>query len=223
MTISHRLSTLTWEQRFCDNGVSCIAGVDEVGRGALAGPLMAGAVILPPIDAIERDEDFWSTVRDSKTISAARRTLLATEIMARSASWSVAGVDPEELDRIGVAAANRVAMERAVFGLSDEPEMLLIDAATIDTGIPQLGLIDGDALSLSIAAASIIAKVARDSIMVDHDPTWPAFGFAKHKGYGVAAHLAALAEHGPCELHRRSFAPVRRAEEMRRVATIPQG
>lgn len=219
MTITHPtpLSTLTWERNLCNNGVECIAGVDEVGRGALAGPLMAAAVILPSLEHIERDADFWSAVRDSKTVTMARRTALAAEIMERSDCWSIAAVEPDELDDLGVGPANRIAMERAVYGLHREPEMLLIDAMTLDHDLPQIGLIDGDALCLSISAASIIAKVARDTIMIDHHPTWPAFGFAKHKGYGVATHLAALAEHGPCAIHRRSFAPVRRAEEMHRA------
>lgn len=209
------IPTLDYESRLWSEGYMTLAGVDEVGRGALAGPLTAAAVILPSRNEIERDAAFWSAVRDSKTISVAKRSMLAQEIAERCIAWSVAAVEVEELDDVGVGAANRIAMERAVMALDREPDMLLIDAMTVDTGIPQLGIIDGDALSLSVAAASIIAKVARDTVMIGHDPTWPAFGFARHKGYGVATHLAALQFHGPCPIHRRCFAPVRVAEEMR--------
>jgi ribonuclease HII len=135
--------------------------------------------------------------------------MLATEIAQHAVAMATAVVSHEELDSIGVAAANRVAMERAVLALEPEPEVLLIDAMIIDSSIWQIGIIDGDALSLSVAAASIVAKVARDAMMVGYDATHPTYGFARHKGYGVATHLAALQEHGPCAIHRRSFAPVR--------------
>jgi len=212
------LATLTYERHFVDHDVHHLAGVDEVGRGALAGPLMAAAVILPPLEVIERDASFWSAVRDSKTITMKRRAELAAGIMERASSWAIAAVPPDELDELGVGPANRIAMERAVYGLDREPGMLLIDAMTLDCDIPQVGIIDGDALCLSVAAASIIAKVARDTIMTEHDPDWPVFGFAKHKGYGVKTHLAALTEYGPCPIHRRSFAPVRIAEERFRAS-----
>lgn len=208
------IRTLAYETHLWNEGYAVLAGVDEVGRGALAGPLTAGAVILPPLHDIERDAAFWTAVRDSKTVSVARRTVLAREIADRCLAWSVAAIEVEELDEVGVGAANRIAMERAVMDLEREPDALLIDAMTLDTGVPQIGIIDGDALSLSVAAASIIAKVARDEVMIGHDPRWPQFGFARHKGYGVASHVAALRKHGPCPLHRRSFAPVRLAEEM---------
>jgi ribonuclease HII len=217
------IPTLTYERALWREGVTSMAGVDEVGRGALAGPLTAAAVILPPADQIERDAGFWSCVRDSKTISGARRSELAAGIIGRCRAWGVAAIEVSELDQLGVSAANRIAMERAIMALDTEPDLLLIDAMTVDTGLPQMGIIDGDALSLSIAAASIIAKVARDTVMVEHDPTWPVFGFARHKGYGVATHLAALREHGPCPIHRRCFAPVKAAEEMRHGATRGEG
>jgi ribonuclease HII len=217
------IPTLTYERALWQEGVRSMAGVDEVGRGALAGPLTAAAVILPPMDQIEREAGFWSRVRDSKTISGARRSELAAGIISRSRAWGVAAIEVSELDQLGVSAANRIAMERAIMALDTEPDLLLIDAMTVDTGLPQMGIVDGDALSLSIAAASIVAKVARDSVMVEHDPTWPMFGFARHKGYGVATHLAALREHGPCPIHRRCFAPVRAVEEMRRGATRGEG
>lgn len=212
------IPTLAYETGLWNDGFSTIAGVDEVGRGALAGPLTAAAVVLPPRHVIEQDAAFWGTVRDSKTISVSRRSVLAQEIATRCLAWGVAAIDVEELDEVGVGAANRIAMERAVLALDVEPDLLLIDAMTVDSGLPQIGIIDGDALSLSVAAASIIAKVARDTEMIGHDPLWPAFGFAKHKGYGVASHLSALRVHGPCPIHRRCFAPVRHAEEMHRGA-----
>lgn len=213
------IPTLAYETHLWNEGYETLAGVDEVGRGALAGPLTAAAVILPPIGQIERDAAFWRDVRDSKTISVARRSVLAQEIAARCPAWGVAAIEVDELDEVGVGAANRIAMERAVMALDHEPDLLLIDAMTVDSGIPQLGIVDGDALSLSVAAASIVAKVARDTVMIGHDPAWPEFGFARHKGYGVATHLAALDQYGPCPIHRRCFAPVRAAEERFRVAS----
>jgi ribonuclease HII len=205
------ITILTYERELFDSGVRIVAGVDEVGRGAIAGPLVSAAIILPPLSEILDDAAFWSNVRDSKTISPAVRESLAAEIVRRSVACATSCVDSDELDSIGVAAANRIAMERAVLALDPEPEVLLIDAMTIDSSIWQIGIIDGDALSLSVAAASIVAKVTRDAMMVAFDATHPAYGFARHKGYGVAAHLAALREHGPCTIHRRSFAPVQLA------------
>lgn len=213
MTID--LATYAWETYLAGHGYMAIAGVDEVGRGALAGPLMAGAVILPEIDEIEREIAFWSVVKDSKTISFKTRARLAEGIIERARSWSLGTVEADELDIIGVAAANRTAMERAVDGLSVQPDHLLIDATTIDTGLPQQGIIDGDALSLSIAAASIIAKVARDTIMIELDATYPEYGFAKHKGYAAKVHRDAISLHGPCPIHRYCYAPVRAAAEAR--------
>lgn len=205
------IATYEWETYLTAQGSTAIAGVDEVGRGALAGPLMAGAVILPELDAILADLDFWITVKDSKTISFKRRAHLAEGIMERARCWSIGSVEAEELDAVGVAAANRTAMERAVWGLAEEPDYLLIDATTLDLPQPQQGIIDGDALSLSIAAASIIAKVARDTIMIELDAVWPGYGFAKHKGYAAKTHKEAIASLGPCPAHRFCYAPIREA------------
>ncbi len=206
--------TLHWERQLWAGGYARIAGVDEVGRGALAGPLVAAAVILPAsVDDSDNVADGWSAVRDSKTLKHVRRAWLARWIVEQGALVSIAEVGCAELDLIGVAAANRCAMERAVLGLELQPDMLLIDAMTIDLETPQIGVIDGDAQSLSIAAASIVAKVHRDALMVDLDSVHPHYGFARHKGYGVPFHLAALTEWGPCIHHRRSFAPVRVAAE----------
>lgn len=210
MVIQAQMDPLLWERPLWAGGYLRIAGVDEVGRGALAGPLVAAAVILPPAAAGAGDSG-WSAVRDSKILSPAGRTFLAQWIVDQGTVVSVAEISCSELDSIGVAAANRCAMERAVMGLAVEADMLLIDAMTIDLDTPQIGIIGGDAQSLSIAAASIVAKVHRDGLMVDLDRVHPVYGFARHKGYGVPAHLQALAVQGPCIHHRRSFAPVRLA------------
>lgn len=207
------IPTLSYEQDLYDSGISSIAGVDEVGRGALAGPLVSAAVVLPRIDVLAHDVDFWSGVRDSKTLSASTRSKLAAGILERAICWSLDAIEPAEIDEVGVGPANRIAMERAVLGLEHEPDVLLIDAMTIDSGTWQIGIIDGDALSLSIAAASIVAKVARDTLMIEAGDRWPLYGFPQHKGYGVRTHIAALREHGPCEIHRRCFSPVRLAQE----------
>jgi len=200
---------LEYENHFRQSGFTTIAGIDEVGRGALAGPLVAAAVVLPPPAEILADLPFWSRVRDSKTISSKQRALLAAGIAERCPVIHRTAIPPDMLDAIGVAAANRLAMELAVQGLPTPPDLLLIDAMTLDTGLPQIGIIDGDAKSLSVAAASIIAKVWRDTTMCELDTAYPDFGFARHKGYGVSTHLQALREWGPCPEHRFSYAPVR--------------
>lgn len=206
-----QIATYSWESYLAGHGYCAIAGVDEVGRGALAGPLMASAVILPAAEDIIGDIKFWSGVKDSKTISSKRRSILANGIRERTRSWAIGTVEADELDDIGVAAANRTAMERAVNSLTIDADYLLIDATTIDTGLPQQGIIDGDALSLSIAAASIIAKVARDNIMIQLDTVWPQYGFARHKGYAAQTHRDAITLHGPCPIHRYCYSPIRAA------------
>jgi ribonuclease HII len=215
MTVDISMPTdlLYWERQLWDGGYRTIAGVDEVGRGALAGPLVAAAVILPR----EEDEDAnfraaKALIRDSKTLTMKRRGQIAESIHASGAAIGIGLVEPEEIDAIGINPANRTAMERAVFALPFQPDMLLIDALTLDFDTPQIGVIDGDAQSISIAAASIVAKVTRDCLMVEMHTSWPAYGFARHKGYGVASHLAALQEYGPCPQHRQCFAPVRMAQ-----------
>ncbi len=203
--------TLSWERQLWEAGYTRIAGVDEVGRGALAGPLVAAAVVLPTTSIEILTGEMWSTVRDSKTMTHLRRTSSSIAIHASGAEVSITQIPNDEVDAIGIAAANRLAMERAVMNLAIEPDVLLIDAMTLDLDLPQIGVIDGDAQSLSIAAASIVAKVYRDSLMIEMDTIYPAYGFARHKGYGVASHVAALQACGPCPAHRRSFAPVLRA------------
>lgn len=201
---------LFFERHLWRSGFSIIAGVDEVGRGALAGPLVAAAVVLPPdIERLRTRPSFWDEVRDSKTLSPRTRTELSRQIVAAARCSHVAMIQAALLDEIGLAAANRCAMEQAVLGLAVEPDMLLVDAMTLDLPCPQVGIIDGDATSLSIAAASIVAKVARDNVMIELDERFPGYGFARNKGYGVTAHLSALNRAGSSPQHRISFGPVR--------------
>lgn len=199
---------LEYERGLAAAGYQTIAGIDEVGRGALAGPIAAAVVVLPP--DLTAAVELWAGVRDSKTLTPARRDLLARGIRRHAAAFEVAMVDALMIDAIGIAAANRMAMELALRKLSYKvrPDCLLIDAMTIDDGLPQYGIINGDARSLSIAAASIIAKVHRDEYMVDIAEEWPQYGWSSNKGYGVASHLAALRSIGPCHYHRASFRPV---------------
>ncbi|MFM9107620.1 MAG: ribonuclease HII [Chloroflexota bacterium] len=200
------------ERFFWRAGMSLVAGVDEVGRGALAGPLVAAAVVFPAArgQAVARLIRALAGVRDSKVLSPAAREALAGPIRDLAAGVGLGVVDPGELDAVGVAAANRLAMERAVLALPLEPDALLLDACTIDLALPQCGHVDADATSLSVAAASIVAKVARDAWMTAADARDARYAFSLHKGYGSALHLSLLERHGPGPLHRRSFAPVAR-------------
>ena len=181
------------------DGCSLICGVDEAGRGPLAGPVTAGAVILPKDCMI-------LYLNDSKKLSEKRREELFWEIREKAVSYSVGIVGPERVDEINILQATYEAMRQAVSGLGVVPDLLLNDAVTIpELAIPQVPIIKGDAKSVSIAAASILAKVTRDHLMEEYDRQFPQYGFAKHKGYGTAAHVAAIREFGPCPIHRRSF------------------
>ncbi len=195
-------------------GCRLVAGIDEVGRGALAGPVMAAAVILPPHPPAL--DHLLGRVDDSKRLPAAVREELDGEIRACALAAGVGSVPAGEIDRIGIVAATRLAMSLALDALNPglAPDYLLIDFLSLPARpCPQLGLPHGDALSLSIAAASIVAKVARDAWMVAQDAVYPGYRFAAHKGYGTAAHQAALTSLGPCPLHRRSFEPLRAGAE----------
>jgi ribonuclease HII len=183
------------------SGATLIAGVDEVGRGALFGPVVAAAVILPPDTRIRG-------LRDSKQLLPADRERLAAIVRKRAISLAVEAVSVEVIDRVNIYQATRIAMTAAVAALSPAPDHLLIDAMRLDHPCAQTSIIYGDSLSLSIAAASVIAKVHRDNLMRQLDREYPQYGLASHKGYGTPEHLAALREHGPCALHRRSFQPV---------------
>jgi ribonuclease HII len=192
-----------FERAWWGSGYPLVAGVDEVGRGALAGPLVAAAVILPCGDASS-----WTGLTDSKLHVHEQRLAWSAAIRERAVACSIGVVDCDELDELGLGPANRIAMERAVLGLDVEPSVVLLDAMVTELPQLQVGLIDGDATSLSIAAASVLAKTTRDLLMVAADDDFPVFGFAAHKGYGTLDHLAALRTHGPCAIHRRCFAPV---------------
>jgi ribonuclease HII len=196
------------EQALRHHGFCVIAGVDEVGRGALFGPVVAAAVILPE----EMSCLAKAGLKDSKQLLREQREELDQQIRAMALAFSVAEVDSETIDRVNIYQATRLAMLAAVEGLGMMPDHLLIDAMRIDHPCRQTKLIYGDSLSLSIAAASVIAKVHRDALMRALDELHPGYGLASHKGYGTPAHRRALQEHGPSALHRRSFAPVRGVE-----------
>jgi ribonuclease HII len=187
-----------------------IAGVDEAGRGPLAGPVVAAAVILRPDDKIEG-------LADSKKLSAARRTVLAHEIRNRSLSWSVAWAGPSEIDSINILAATMLAMRRAIGGLSVTPRGVRVDGNRLpdlsygDVNLEGEAIVGGDGKVPEISAASIIAKTTRDGIMEFLDRIHPEYEFARHKGYGTEIHCERLRKYGPCEQHRQSFAPVRAA------------
>lgn len=181
-----------------------IAGLDEAGRGSLFGPVVAAAVILNPRRRIVG-------LDDSKKLTADRREALASRIVEHSLAWAVAEIDAARIDAWNIYQASRQAMLAAVSGLSPLPDYLLLDAIEIDLPIEQKALVHGDARSVSIAAASILAKVERDRRMAEFDDLYPQYGLAKHKGYGTPDHLEALRRHGPSPLHRFSYAPVRDA------------
>ena len=194
-----------YERQYGERGRLC--GIDEAGRGPLAGPVVAGAVILPGDCEI-------LYLNDSKKLTEKRRELLYDEIMEKAVAVGVGVVGPERIDGINILQATYEAMRMAVANLSVSPDLLLNDAVTIPlVEIPQVPIVKGDAKSVSIAAASVIAKVTRDRMMAEYDKIFPGYGFASNKGYGSAAHIAALKENGPCAIHRRSFIRNFTAEE----------
>lgn len=207
-------------------GFRHVAGVDEVGRGPLAGPVVAAAVVFEP-------GVFNPDIKDSKLLTARKRERLAGWIKERAASWAVGVADSNEIDRLNILRASLLAMARAVRGLEVVPDFLMIDGPY---SIPAANLLEdggrwtaapaqrtlkgGDRLCFSIAAASIIAKVARDRTMVELDTLYPEYGFASHKGYRSRRHAAALERHGPCPVHRRSFKPVRESWEQHASGSV---
>src|SRR6202161_1075762 len=193
--------TLRYEKKAWDAGAVMVAGVDEVGRGSLFGPVVAAAVIL------ERDYRVRG-LRDSKLLLPERRAQLAPRIREHAVAWAVDAVDAARIDQINIYHASRLAMREAVMRLQPAADHLLIDALRLDCELPQRAIIHGDALSVSIAAASILAKVERDRMMCEWDAVFPEYGLASNKGYSTPHHLAALRQHGPSPLHRQSFAPV---------------
>ncbi|MFQ3567119.1 MAG: ribonuclease HII [Aggregatilineales bacterium] len=208
-----KTASLTLERDLRARGISTIIGLDEAGRGAWAGPVVAGAACLP----LERDDllALLSGVYDSKQLTPQRRAHLANRIIRVAAAWGMGIASNVEIDALGIVPATRLAMERAlasamVAAPSMQPSYLLLDAIHWpQLALPHRALIRGDQQSLSIAAASVLAKVYRDQMMVDLDRHYPNYGFAAHKGYGTAAHRAALAAYGMTPAHRASFAPLR--------------
>jgi ribonuclease HII len=193
-----RLETMK-EYEYTYEACAAICGIDEAGRGPLSGPVVAGAVILPKDCQI-------LYLNDSKKLSEKRREELFLEIQEKAVAWNVGIVGPEVIDEINILQATYQAMRKAIAGLCVQPDLLLNDAVTIPgVDIMQIPIVKGDAKSVSIAAASVMAKVTRDHMMYEYDKLYPEYGFAKHKGYGTAAHIAALKEYGPCPIHRRTF------------------
>ncbi len=201
--------TLKYEKLAWQSGAKLVAGVDEVGRGCLFGPVVAAAVILNPDYRIRG-------LRDSKLLDQATREKLAPRIRENCVAWAVAAVDVTVIDQINIYWASKRAMEAAVGKLPTRPDHVLVDAMPLDCDCAHTPIIHGDALSASIAAASILAKVERDAMMREFDAVYPGYGLASNKGYGAPQHLKALREKGPTPLHRMSFAPVW-------MATKPQG
>ncbi len=211
--------TLQEEEALWAKGYRHVAGVDEVGRGPLAGPVTAAAVVLPQVNG-----SFYHLVRDSKVLAPARRERLCAEIQGHALAWATASVSPEEIDRTGIGPATKKAMAEAINQLSIRPDYVLVDALKLPmVGLPQKSIIKGDATCLSIAAASIVAKVCRDSLMEEAEKEHPGYGFARNKGYGTNEHLAQLRQLGLSPQHRRSFAPAQlvdggsKAEERRQL------
>ncbi len=196
------------ERAAYQQGATAVAGVDEVGRGALFGPVVAAAVILPAGTRIRG-------VRDSKQLEQEERERLDEIIRKRAIAVAIGFADVATIDAINIRRASHVAMLSAIAQLMPQPDFLLIDADRLDTACAQKGIIYGDSISVSIAAASIVAKVYRDAWMCSYHAEYPQYGLASHKGYGTPAHLRALQEHGPTPLHRMTYEPVRRAIEMR--------
>ena len=194
------------ERRLEAQGYRLIAGIDEAGRGPLAGPVMAAAVILP----YDIDAPWLNLVRDSKQLKPKDREYLSGCIREKAIAVGIGLQSNEVIDDIGIAVASRLAMIAAIQQLVPEPQFLLIDYFQIpELSMPQKGIVDGDGKCFSIACASIIAKVARDHLVAEMDEVYPGYGFAGHKGYGTRRHIDSLRRKGPCPLHRRSFHPVR--------------
>lgn len=196
-----RLNNLKAEElKLYERNIEYICGIDEAGRGPLAGPVVVGAVILP-------QDSFIEGVNDSKKISEKKRERIYDQIIEEAVAWSVGIVDEKTIDEINILNATKLGVKLALEGLKQKPDVIMVDALNnMDTlGIPYISVVKGDAKNYSIAAASIIAKVTRDRMMQEWDTVYPAYGFAKHKGYGTAEHIRVIKENGPCSIHRRSF------------------
>ena len=208
-----------FERALRRNGLGPIAGVDEAGRGACAGPLVAGAAILP-----EGRAGVVPGLADSKLLTEKARERCYAHIVRQALSWAVVIVEPDECDRLGMHVANIEALRRAVALLAVKPGYVLTDGFPVDgLGAPGLAIWKGDRVAACVAAASVLAKVTRDRIMVDLDAEYPSYDFKTHKGYVTDVHTAALTEHGPCRIHRRRFVNVRRAEGLRTLPDVQNG
>jgi ribonuclease HII len=195
---------LHFETSLWNQGFTLLAGVDEAGRGPLAGPVVAAAVVFPP-------DFFLPGVDDSKRLTPESRNQLYPQILYHCTTYGVGIVSVEEIDRLNILQAAMLAMRKAIAQLSPAPQHVLVDGRRIpDLTLPQTAIVKGDGLSFTIGAASIIAKVVRDRIMLDYHRQFPDYGFNEHKGYPTPAHLKALQRHGPCSIHRRSFHPLRK-------------
>ena len=190
---------LEYERLARDGGAEYIAGIDEAGRGPLAGPVVVAGVVMP----LDGDK-IIDGVNDSKKLSAKKRDLLFDKIMATALDVQVAIVGWEEIDRLNILNATKKGMLQCIEGFK-RVDKVLVDAVSLNSTVPTLAIVHGDALSYSIAAASIVAKVTRDRLMLEYDKQYPQYNFAKHKGYGTAEHIRLLKEHGPCPIHRRTF------------------
>ena len=197
---------LVFEELAWQEGFKAVAGVDEVGRGCVAGPVVAAACILDPAKPLP------DGLNDSKQVAQQRREEIASELKEICLAYAIGLVDANEIDRINILEATKVAMREAISNLSTAPDYLLVDALELKgLFLPQRSIVKGDSVSASIAAASILAKTHRDNLMRSYDAEYPAYGFRDHVGYGTKSHLAAIQTHGPCPLHRLSFRGVARS------------
>lgn len=204
--------TLAEEQRLWRAGYQHIAGIDEAGRGALAGPVVAAAVVLPPQTM---RTGVWAAVTDSKLLSARARGALETQIQSEALAWGIGVIPAIQIDTVGIAPATRQAMMAAVAALTVRADYLLIDWVRLPRcPINQESYTKADQRIVSVAAASILAKVHRDRLLTELHEFFPVYGFAQHKGYGTAAHLGALEQHGPCHEHRHTFSPIAKIETL---------
>lgn len=208
------INRFEFELALLARGCMPVAGVDEAGRGPLAGPVVAAAVILPEAWLPSGLPPELEGLDDSKKLTAAQRDRFFAQLTSRQeVRFAIAREEAGVIDQINILQATHRAMNKALAALQPSPQHVLVDGTRVKSmSHPQTALVKGDARSYSIAAASVLAKVTRDRLMQEYDRQWPAYGFAEHKGYGTPAHLAALAKHGPCPIHRRSFAPLRPAE-----------
>jgi ribonuclease HII len=203
-----------FERVLWDRGALRVAGVDEAGRGPLAGPVVAAAAILPAKWAESGLPRELNGLNDSKQLTLAQREkFFAFLTSCCEVAFAIAQIDAAQIDKINILRATHQAMNEALAKLNPEPQHALVDGLAVKTmRVPQTAIVKGDARSYSIAAASVLAKVTRDRLMLEFDRQWPEYGFAEHKGYGTTRHFAAIAAHGPCPIHRRSFAPLKQEE-----------